>query len=389
VDSGSERKSMLPDTCWERIRQLDPVVVVPRTISTGEPVLVDCLMDAVAGDAGGVGATGGEICITQMLTPGQAREFSLPTGLELPEEASPGLMVCPAGRWPVVRLDHQAFSQIAAVARGPDQPERPWNALLRGAAQGRIGLAMAAPGESLCPVFAPRRWLGATGGLLLAAPGDSAAVCLDIHLCACLDNADRMNWAALRHVVVEAVRVGNQVLDALPLAGGFLGERSVGLRRLSLHLCDLGMLATRQGMKPELPSTVSRLLRVVKVAADAALGESLRLGRLEGPFPALLEADWVRKIEQPAFRSRIQALLDRFWLRNSQLLSLSPDSLLAPAETPEELLAWANLIPLLASVDGFSARLPRNWRLLSHDNSARLLGRIWALGLSRHQVRAY
>jgi len=198
-----------------------------------------------------------------------------------------------------------------------------------------------------------------------------------------------MDWARLRHVVVEAVRVGNKVLDALPLVGGLPGQQSTALRRLSLHLCDLGMLAMRLGMKPELPSTVSRLLGVIKVAADAALGESLRLGRLDGPFPALLEADWVKKVEQPDFRWRIQALLDRFWLRNSQLLSLSPDSILAPAKTPEELLAWSNLIPLLASVDGFSARLPRSWQLLSHDNSARMLGRIWALGLSRHQVRAY
>ena len=389
MDRGIKKQPMLPDTCWGRIRQLDPVVVVPRAISTGEPVLVDCLVGPGPWDAGDTDGPGGEILITRMLTPGQAREFSLPEGLALPEEASAGLMVCTAGQWPVLRLDHQAFTQIAAVARGPDQPEKPWNALLRGAGEGRIGLALAAPGESICPVFAPRRWLGASGAHLLAAPGDSATVCLDIRLCSCLDGADRIDWAGLRHAMVEAVRVGNQVLDALPLVAGFPGQNSGALRRLSLHLCDLGMLASRLGMKPELPSTVSRLLRVIKVAAEAAMGESLRLGRLEGPFPALLEADWVRKIEQPAFRCRIQALLDRFWLRNSQLLSLSPHSLLSPAQTPEELLAWSNLIPLLASVDGFSARLPGNWRLLSHGNSARLLGRIWALGLSRHQVRTY
>lgn len=294
-----------------------------------------------------------------------------------------------AGQWPVIRLDHQGFDQVAALARRPDQPDKPWNSLLRGAALGRIGLAMAAPGESVCPVFAPRRWLGATGAHLLAAPGESATVCLDIRLCACLDKADRMDWAKLRHVVVEAVRVGNKVLDALPSTGEWQGSQSMALRRLSLHLCDLGMLAMRLGMKPELPSTASRLQGVIKVAADAAMGESLRLGRKDGPFPALLEADWVRNIEQPAFRWRIQALLDRFWLRNSQLLSLSPHSILAPAQTPEQLLAWSNLIPLLASVDGFSARLPVSWRLLSLANSARLLGRIWALGLSRHQVRAY
>lgn len=389
MDSASNTKTILPKSCLERIRLLDPVVLVPRAISTGEPVLVDCLLGPRPGEFGPVTGLPEGVCVTRMLSPGQAREFSLQEGLELPDEACAGLMVCLAGQWPVLRLDHQAVSQVAAVAKGPDQPDKPWNALLRGVARGRIGLAMAAPGESVCPVFAPRRWLGATGAHLLAAPGDSATVCLDVHLCACLDKVDRMDWAKLRHVVVEAVRVGNRVLDVLQPAGSLPGRQSSALRRLSLHLCDLGLLAMRLGMKPELPSTASRLLGVVKVAADAAMGESLRLGRLDGPFPALMEADWVRKIEQPAFRFRIQALLDRFWLRNSQLLSLSPHSLLAPAETPEQLLAWSNLLPLLASVDGFSARLPASWQLLSHANSARLLGRIWALGFSRHQVRAY
>lgn len=389
MDDERNNNPILPRSCGERIRRLEPVVVVPRAISTGEPVLVDCLLGPRAGGLGPVAPSPGGVYVTRMLSPGQARKFGLPQGLELPDEASRGLMVCLAGQWPVIRLDHQGFDQVAALARRPDQPDKPWNSLLRGAALGRIGLAMAAPGESVCPVFAPRRWLGATGAHLLAAPGESATVCLDIRLCACLDKADRMDWAKLRHVVVEAVRVGNKVLDALPSTGEWQGSQSMALRRLSLHLCDLGMLAMRLGMKPELPSTASRLQGVIKVAADAAMGESLRLGRKDGPFPALLEADWVRNIEQPAFRWRIQALLDRFWLRNSQLLSLSPHSILAPAQTPEQLLAWSNLIPLLASVDGFSARLPVSWRLLSLANSARLLGRIWALGLSRHQVRAY
>lgn len=389
MDDGTEHTSVLPDACRERIRKLDPVVVVPRAIATGHPVLVDCLRGVGGGNDDWPRDRHGEVCVTRMLTPDQAREFGLPGGLALPDEAPPGLMVCPAGEWPVLRLDHQAFSRIADEEGRPGQPGNTWSALLGWVGEGRIGLAMAAPGESLCPVFAPRRWAGATGGHLLAAPADCATVCLDIRLCACLDAAGRIDWSRLRQAMVEGVRVGNQVLDALPPQPGVLGQSSDGLRRLALHLCDLGDLASRLGMEPELPSTVSRLLQVIKVAADAAMGESLRLGRLDGPFPALLEADWVRKIEQPAFRWRIQALLDRFWLRNSQLLCLSPDSILAPARTQEELLVWSNLIPLLASVDGFSARLPGNWRLLSTANAARVLGRIWALGRARHQVRAY
>ncbi|MCW8844966.1 MAG: hypothetical protein OQK99_03940 [Gammaproteobacteria bacterium] len=367
---------------------MDPVVRLPRAIATGSPVLVDCLL-AADEDTGAIPLTDRLVCFTRLLTPQQTCELALPAGLEIPGEAATGLMLGPTVRWPVLRMDHRAFGHLVRPGHRDGPETSAWVAVLEYAARSRLGLAMDAPGEGLCPVFAPRRWQGATGATLLATPSDCATVCLDIQVCACLDKAERLDWRCFRQAMIDAVEVGNAVLDDLPLAGEALGNQSHGLRRLALHLSDLGELAMRMGMQPGLQSTLARLLQVINVASDAAMGESLRLGRLHGPFPALLEAEWVKRTLQPSFRWRIQALMDRFWLRNSQLLVLSPCSIMSPAVTAGQLLAWANLIPLLASVEGFSARLPPAWRDLPHSVSARLLGRIWALGHGRHQVRAY
>lgn len=373
---------------WKRILQMDPVVRLPRAIATGTPVLVDCLL-AAGIDTESVPLPDRLVCFTRLLTPQQACDLALHAGLELPGDASTGLMLGPAIQWPVLRLDHKAFERLAGPGSRGGSEGSTWAAVLESAARSRIGLAMDAPGEGLCPVFAPRRWQGAAGATLLATPSDCATVCLDIHVCACLDKADRLDWRCFRQAMIDAVEVGNAVLDDLHVAGEVLGDQSLRLRRLALHLSDLGELALRMGMQPGLQSTRARLLEVIKVAKDAAMGESLRLGRLHGPFPALLEAEWVRRTLQPSFRWRIKALMDRFWLRNSQLLALSPCSLMAPAVTTGQLIAWANLIPLLASVDGFSARLPPAWGDLPQAVSARLLGQIWALGQGMHQVRAY
>ena len=382
------RPTIVSEAIWKRILRMDPFVRLPRAIATGSPVLVDCLL-AADEDTGAVPLTDQLVCFTRLLTPRQTRDLALPKGLEIPVEAATGLLLGPSVRWPVLRMDHRAIGHLVRPGRLEGTEASAWAAVLEYAARSRIGLAMDAPGESLCPVFAPRRWQGAAGATMLATPSDCATVCLDIQLCACLDKAERLDWRCFRQAMIDAVEVGNAVLDDLPLAADALGNQSLGLRRLALHLSDLGELAMRMGMQPGLQSTRVRLLQVIKVATDAAMGESLRLGRLHGPFPALLEAEWVKRTLQPSFRWRIQALMDRFWLRNSQLLALSPSSIMSPAVTEGQLLAWANLIPLLASVDGFSARLPPAWRDLSHSVSARLLGRIWALGQGRHQVRAY
>jgi len=380
--------TIVSEANWKRILGMDPFVRLPRAIATGAPVLVDCLL-AADEDPGSVPLADHLVCFTRLLTPQQTSDLALPPGLEIPGDAATGLMFGPAVCWPVLRMDHRAFAYLARPGSRDGPETSAWVAVLEYAARSRIGLAIDAPGEGLCPVFAPRRWQGATGATLLATPSDCATVCLDIQVCACLDKAERLDWRCFRQAMIDAVEVGNAVLDDLPLAGDALGKQSHGLRRLALHLSDLGELALRMGMQPGLQTTLARLLQVVKVATDAAMGESLRLGRLHGPFPALLEAEWVKRTLQPSFRWRIQGLMDRFWLRNSQLLALSPCSIMAPAETTGQLLAWANLIPLLASVDGFSARLPPAWRDLPHSMSARLLGRIWALGYGRHQVRAY
>ena len=382
------RPSIVSEANWQRILQMDPVIRLPRAIATDLPVLVDCLL-AAGNDTVSVPLPDHLVCFTRLLTPQQTCDLALPVGLEIPRESSTGLMLGPAIRWPVLRLDNQAFGRLVGSGRRGGSEDSVWAAVLECAARCKIGLAMDAPGEGFCPVFAPRRWQGAAGATLLATPSDCATVCLDIQVCACLDKADRLDWRCFRQAMIDAVEVGNAVLDDLHLAGDVLGNQSLGLRRLALHLSDLGELALRMGMQPGLQSTRGRLLQVIKVAKDAAMGESLRLGRLHGPFPALLEAEWVRRTMQPSFRWRIQALMDRFWLRNSQLLVLSPCSLMAPAMTAGQLIAWANLIPLLASVDGFSARLPPAWGHLSQSVSARLLGRIWALGHGGNQVRAY
>ncbi|MCJ7556116.1 MAG: hypothetical protein MUP90_04270 [Gammaproteobacteria bacterium] len=380
--------TIVSEANWKRILRMDPFVRLPRAIATGLPVLVDCLL-AADEDPGAVPLADHLVCFTRLLTPQQTSDLAQPPGLEIPGEAATGLMFGPTVCWPVLRMDHRAFAHLARPGSRDGPETSAWIAVLEYAARSRIGLAIDAPGEGLCPVFAPRRWQGAAGATLLATPSDCATVCLDIQVCACLDKAERLDWRCFRQAMIDAVEVGNAVLDDLPLAGDALGKQSQGLRRLALHLSDLGELALRMGMQPGLQTTLVRLLQVVKVATDAAMGESLRLGRLHGPFPALLEAEWVKRTLQPSFRWQIQGLMDRFWLRNSQLLALSPYSIMAPAETTAQLLAWANLIPLLASVDGFSARLPPAWEDLPHSISARLLGRIWALGHGRHQVRAY
>jgi hypothetical protein len=372
---------------WKRIQQLNPVVRVPTAIATGLPVLVDCLLPARDVE-GSPWQPDYPVYLTRMLTATEASGLPLPGGLEWPPDASAGLLMGSDRDWPVLGLDHQVFVHRLGRGGGHSKGVSTWLALLALAGRGNIGLAMDAPGDSLCPVFAPRRWTGAAAATLLSTPSDCATVCLDIRLCACVDSSNRLDWHCLRHALVESVAVGNEVLDELAGVGVLPGNRSPDLRRLALHLSDLGELALRLGMQPGLPSTLSRLSQVVRVARDAAMGESLRLGRLHGPFPAL-EEEWARLGMDPVFRNRIRALMKRYWLRNSQLLTLSPCSIMSPALSPKDLLRWANLIPLLASVDGFSARLPPVWQDLSGSESARLLGRIWALGHNRHRVRAY
>jgi hypothetical protein len=372
---------------WEKIQRLDPVVSVPRAISTGHPVMLDCLLPA-QGAEGYACPPDWPVGITRMLSPEQTGALELPGGKKLPADAMAGVMPGPGRGWPVLALDHAAFMQLADAASPTQAGVSTWMELLPLAAVCKLGLAMEAPGDGLCPVFAPRRWGGAAAATLVSTPLDCATVCLDVRLCACLTPAGRLDWNCLRQALIEAVRVANSVLDEVSGADALPGGRSAELRRLALHLSDLGELAVRLGMQPRLPSTLSRLQQVVKVASDAALGESLRLGRQLGPFPAL-EAEWAQRSLEPGFRSRISALMERFWLRNSQLLALSPCSIMGPAVSAAQLRNWANLIPLLAGTDGFSARLPPAWSTLPTRESACLLGQIWALGRNRHRVKAY
>lgn len=365
---------------WQRVREAAPVLEIPRAQVTGEPVLVDCLLGPAGGSGPAPGLLGPGVWIARQLAPDRAWNLVRDMGVRWPA-AWVMLGLDPA--WPIFGL-RDAGGELSDSDR-----VQPCPVVLDAAGRGRVGLALPGPGQGLCPVFAYPRWAGATGGLLVASPVECATVCLEVKTTACVDGSGRMNWRLLRQAMVQGVNLGNAILDRLPVDGDLLGLRSRKLRRLSLHLADLGHLAGRLGMAPEHPSTLSSLHQVVRVAVDAAQGESLRLGRRHGPFPALAESDWVGAIRQPVFRQRVQSLQQRFCLRNSHLVSLSPHSLLAPARESRELMAWANLLPLLAVVDGFCSRLPPAWAGLSPGQASRLLGRILALGRSADRVRAY
>lgn len=374
----------LPGSLRARLERLAPAITPPRAVACGRLALLDQLCHA-----DGCPKDGGPAVEGQYLTRLGQRSVggSLPISLRLRDpQLADWLDAREAGAavpWLAVYLGEEALRDAAgAVAQGSD-----WERLLRAVAAGCAGLALDPPGDGVCPLFANRRCHGATAGNLVASPADSATLCLDLHLAEFVRTPGGLDTLELERAVGEAVALGNVLLDCLAWPPSAARQRATRLRRLGVHLAGLAGAALRLGLDPRKGSCLTRLAQVVDQVVRSAARASLSLGRRDGPFPALLQQSWSR---QPAGADgRLQALLERFCLRNSHLIMLSPASLMSPAQDRAELAAWAGLVPLLARVDLYCGRLPAAWSTLSPDAAQGLLRQLWWQGRGGDGVRAW
>jgi len=290
-----------------------------------------------------------------------------------------------AGPWLAVRLGDEAFRQMAERGvRG-----NVWEQLLAQLTCGRVGISVDPPGEGVCPLFASRRCQGATAGNLVASPGGCATLCLDLFSVEFVSASGCLDRAGLAQAVVRAVGLGNALLDALAWPESEDRRETLQLRRLGLHLADIGYLVLRLGMDPRHQGTLHFILELVVQCARAAVQESLRLGRAKGPFPALLKQGWSGDPPDRRYAGQAQQFFDRFCVRNSQLLMISPASLMEPAQDHGDVRDWSRLLPVLSCADLYSGRLPEAWSTLGPEACHELFWRIWSLGRRNRGVRAW
>jgi hypothetical protein len=290
-----------------------------------------------------------------------------------------------AGPWLAVRLGDEAFRQMAERGvRG-----NVWEQLLAQLACGRVGISLDPPGEGVCPLFASRRCQGATAGNLVASPGGCATLCLDLFTVEFVSPSGSLDRAGLAQAVVRAVGLGNALLDALSWPESGDRRETLQLRRLGLHLADIGSLVLRLGLDPRHQGTLHFILELVAQCAQAAVQESLRLGLANGPFPALLKQGWSGDTSEGGYAPQVRQFFNRFCVRNSQLLMISPASLMEPAQHQADVRDWSRLLPVLSCADLYSGRLPDVWSTLGPEACHELFWRIWSLGRRHRGVRAW
>jgi len=284
-----------------------------------------------------------------------------------------------------VRISDEAFRDMAERGvRG-----NLWERLLTRVAGGSVGIGLDSPGEGVCPLYASQGCQGVTLGNLVAGPADCGTLCLDLFACEFVSAGAVLDRSGLLQAVAQAVRLGNALLDGLCWPETQVRRESLQVRRLGLHLADIGQLALRLGLDPRHRGTLPVLRELLSQCARAAAQESLRLGELHGPFPALRQQAWREDAADGGFAAQMQHLLRRFCVRNSQLLMLSPASVLGPAQDETDIRHWSRLLPLLSCADLYSGRLPDTWSMLGPEACHELLWRIWSLGRRHHGVKAW
>lgn len=235
----------------------------------------------------------------------------------------------------------------------------------------RFGLEV--PATSVDPLF----WQAA------AAP--SACLGFELYLPGFVRARSGLDDPFLEETVRCAIRLADNLIDAVRWSTPSLARDAAQARRLSLHLTGVDAAILKLGLDPRSFRALARGKELARRAYGLAYEASLAVARERGSYPAFPATGLLRGIRQPEFRRRLQKELDAHALRHSQLVTLSPRSILSTAVDRGDIEALSNLLPVLSVADNISCQLPAVVRGMAPQRLARFLRGVWACVRSSHR----
>ncbi|CAN5183478.1 hypothetical protein BH24PSE2_BH24PSE2_09800 [soil metagenome] len=238
---------------------------------------------------------------------------------------------------------------------------------------GRTGPASPLAGAEAADCVEPR--------LAQCAPAESARITLEIDLRRFIDGCGRLDRLRLARSLGDALRLADNLLDAVrwPLAS-LRADAQVN-RRVALHVAGLGDTVAALGLDPGHFTTLVCMTDTLGFIRSCVFRHSRRLARRRAPFPALHAQRMIDLLPNSDLQAEVQQRIRQHATRHRELLVLSPFSVLPAAARGIDALPYFNLLPLLRFADSVAFRADGRERQLTLEQYERFLRLAWAASM--------
>lgn len=238
---------------------------------------------------------------------------------------------------------------------------------------------------SACPLAGPEVIDCIEPGLGQCSPADGARITLDVNLASFVNRRRQVDRLRLARSLRDALRMADNLVDAVHWPLESLHADAVAHRRIALHITGIGDTVCRLGLDPAHFATLVRMNDTLGFVRACVFRHSRALARLRSPFPGLHAARMIELLPRSDLRAEVRERIRQHATRNRELLVLSPFSVLPRESNGIDALPYFNLLPLLRFADSIGFRADPRGRRLTVDQYERFMRLAWAA--SMHDVR--